>query len=44
MLVETLPVLAFTGIRETLEGGGGDVEGDGEATDLSTVPGSKGNG
>ena len=44
MLVETLPVLAFTGIRETVEGGGGDVEGDGEPADLSTVLDSKGNG
>lgn len=43
MLVETLPVLALTGIRETLESGG-DVEGDGETCDLSTVSGSKGNG
>lgn len=43
MPVETLPVLALMGIRETAEGGG-DVEGDGEASDLSAVPGSKGNG
>lgn len=43
MLAEMLPVLALTGIRETPEGSGGDV-GDGEATDLSTDPGSKGNG
>lgn len=41
--METLPVLALTGIRETPEGGGGDV-GDGETSDLSAVSGSKGKG
>lgn len=43
MLVETLPVLALTGIRETPEGGGGEV-GEGDAADLSAVSESKGNG
>jgi hypothetical protein len=43
MLVEMLPVLALTGIRETLAKGGGDV-GEGDAADLSTASGSNGNG
>ena len=44
MPVETLPVLALMGIREMVETGRGDIEGDGETVDLSTVSGSKGNG